>query len=263
MLTRAHKKIRFTRILLFVIMVSPLFQACNVINPNKMLVAEKGYVPNEFLNTTSQDFIIAQGDILKILVFTKNGYTLIEPQIATQVNGSTPQSNLVPLDYVIDVNGEANLPLIGKIKLEGKTAREAEFLLAQKYAANYIDPFVNIQILNKYITVFRGGSDAKQIPITRPDMTVVEAIGAAGGIPENGKSSKITVIRMINGQPQTELIDLSSLENLAKANTYVMPNDVIYVEPAFNGSIIREISPIVTAISSIVLIYVSLVNLNR
>ena len=42
-----------------------------------------------------------------------------------------------------------------------------------------------------------------------------------------------------------------------------MPNDVIYVEPAFNASIVREVAPILSAFSSIVLIYVSLVNLNR
>lgn len=263
MLTKAHHRIKIVKILLLILLASPFFQACGIINPNRMLDADKAYTGATFLNTSTPDFVIAQGDIVQVLVFTKNGYALFEPQISTQINGNTPETKNVPLDYSIDINGEANLPLVGHVKLAGLTIREAETLLAQKYASNYIDPFVNVKITNKYITVYRGGTDARQVILSRPDMTILEAIGAAGGVPENGKVSTITIVRKIDGQPQTEIIDLSEIESIAKANTVVLPNDVIYVEPAFNASIVREVAPILSALSSIVLIYVSLVNLNR
>ena len=148
MLTRAHYRNTIFKILLLILI------ACGIINPNRMLDADKEYIGASFLNTSTPDFTIAQGDIVQVLVFTKNGYALVEPQISTQNNGNTPETNSVPLDYSIDINGEANLPLVGHVKLAGLTIREAETFLAQKYASNYIDPFVNVKITNKYITVY-------------------------------------------------------------------------------------------------------------
>lgn len=83
MLTRAHYRNTIFKILLLILIASPLFQACGIINPNRMLDADKEYIGASFLNTNTPDFTIAQGDIVQVLVFTKNGYALVEPQIST------------------------------------------------------------------------------------------------------------------------------------------------------------------------------------
>ena len=164
----------------------------------------------------------------------------------TVSNGIVPEKNTKAIATIAAMPSNANMK--NYISTVGNTTLSA-VLPKAKYMADDIYK--------------RGGTDARQVILSRPDMTILEAIGAAGGVPENGKASTITVIRKIDGQPQTEIIDLSEIESIAKANTVVMPNDVIYVEPAFNASIVREVAPILSAFSSIVLIYVSLVNLNR
>ena len=228
-----------------------------------MLRSDKDFVGNTFLDTISPDFIIKQGDILNVLVYPKKGYTLIEPQITTGERNIAIETNTNSLNYGVDINGEVNLPIIGKIMLEGLTTRQAEEKLATVYAANYIDPYVNVQVVNKYVTVYRGSAEARKVILDRPDITVIEAIGVAGGIPENGNASKITIIRNVGGTAQTEIIDLSDISGIQKASTYVQPNDIIYVEPVLNTTVIKEISPIITTISSIVVIYAFIVNLNK
>ncbi|MBK8681432.1 MAG: polysaccharide biosynthesis/export family protein [Bacteroidetes bacterium] len=188
---------------------------------------------------------------------------MIESQITTDVNSLNPQVIRNSMPYTINQNGEVNLPIVGLVNVNNKTEQETELMLTKLYSEYYIDPFVNIVITNKFITIYRGGSDAKQLLISRPDLTVLDAIGQAGGIPENARSSKIKILRTVNGEKLTEEIDLSGIEDINKAQAYVMPNDIIYIEPGLNAHFFREISPIITTVSSIVVIYAFFANLNK
>lgn len=262
MLTSDKKLTFILRGILYLAFITPIFQACSVFNPNRMLKADKNYVGTTFLDTVSPDFRITQGDVLNVLVFPKGGYSLIEPQIVSS-NEVALQASTTSLSYTIDAKGEANLPIIGVIQLQGLTTREAEIKLTEAYSKNYIDPYVNVLVVNKFVTVYRGSSESRKVLLDRPDMTIIEAIGAAGGVPENGKAAKITVIRNINGTPQTQIIDLSEISGLQAASTYVQPNDIIYIEPVLNATVFRELAPIITTVSSIVVIYAFFVNLSK
>ena len=94
-------------------------------------------------------------------------------------------------------------------------------------------------------------------------MTVLDAIGISGGVPINAKAAKVRVLRNKNGENMIEPIDLSEMEDLSKAQAYLLPNDVIYIEPGINADFFSEISPIVTTASSIIVIYAFFVNLNK
>jgi hypothetical protein len=58
-------------------------------------------------------------------------------------------------------------------------------------------------------------------------------------------------------------IDLSNIDELALANTYVLPNDIIYIEPGINSTVFQEIGPIISTVSSIVVIFAFFANLNQ
>ncbi|MFI5172718.1 MAG: polysaccharide biosynthesis/export family protein [Chitinophagales bacterium] len=210
-----------------------------------------------------QDFIIQHGDELEVFIYPKKGYVLVESQIAGTVNASSQQMAINSLPYLVDQTGQANLPMLGWVQLEGLTEHSAEEKLEELYRAHYIDPYVNVRIKNKYLTVYRGSSDSKQVVLTSSTMTVMEAIGQAGGIPESGKSKNIKIIRKQNGVVQTEELDLSEIEGVAKGQYYVKPNDIIYIEPNINSQFFKEASPVLTAVSSLVVIYVFFINLSK
>lgn len=263
MLTVSKKTAHYCKIILLLTVLSPLFQACSVFNPNRMLNSDKKYAGGNFLDTIANDFIIAQGDVLNILVFPKDGYNLIESQIVIANNTILPEVRIASLDYVIDQNGEANLPIIGIIQLNKLTTREAENKLQEAFKPYYNEPYINIKVINKYATIYRGSGIAERILLDRPNITLLEAIGMAGGIPETGNASKVKVIRTVNGIVSTEIVDLSAISNIEKAQSYIQPNDIIYIEPVINGTIFRELAPIVTTVSSIVVIYAFFSNLTK
>ena len=62
-------------------------------------------------------------------------------------------------------------------------------------------------------------------------LTVLEAIGRAGGIAETGTKEKILVIRPQGEQTVTYSIDLQDKSLLSSPAYFITPNDVVIVQP--------------------------------
>lgn len=231
--------------------------------PNRILDADKDYAYTTFLDSIPHDFTMAKGDAFELYVMPEKGYNLIEPQIVFQDNATRQTLGFYSLTYTISQTGEANIPILGPVKLDGLTELEAEKMLSELYKQNYSDPLVNVSLITqKTATVYRGSSEAKLITLVRPNMTLLEVIAAAGGIPQDAKPSHIKVIRQVNSESMVEAIDLSEIDGLTQADNFIQPNDIIYIEPGINTQFFQEIAPIITVVSGVVIIYAYFVNLN-
>ena len=74
-----------------------------------------------------------------------------------------------------------------------------------------------------------------KIVFERPAM-VLEAIMKAGGFTAYADPKKISVIRQMQGDHHTLIVDLSGvLQGMPTPVMYVSPGDVIYVRPKFIG----------------------------
>jgi len=62
-------------------------------------------------------------------------------------------------------------------------------------------------------------------------LTVLEAIGRAGGINDFGRRDKILVIRPVSGGTKTYTLNLQDKALLSSEAYFLLPNDVIIVEP--------------------------------
>jgi polysaccharide export outer membrane protein len=248
--------------LLCLFILLPVFQACGVMYPNRILDAKKDYQYTAFLDSIPQDFTFAAGDMFELFVFPEKGYNLIESQIifSEPVRQNT---SVYSLAYGISQNGDVFIPMIGSIQLAGMTEREAEELLTGLYANNYTDPFVNVNLITpKTVMVYRGSSDAKQVVLTRPNMTLLEVIAAAGGVPQDARPSHIKVIRQEKNQTLVESVNLKKIEGINRGDNYIRPNDIVYIEPGINTQFFQEIAPVISAVTGIVIIYAYFTNIN-
>lgn len=245
------------------LLLSISFQACGVLYPNRMLDADKEQVYQSFLDTTYTEFTIAPGDILEVYIFPNAGYNLVESQISIINNAFQPQTLIVSLDYMVDATGSVNLPRVGNMHMSGLTESAAEKMLAQAYSQWYTDAFVNVYIKNKFFTVYRGSMEAKRVEMTRPDITVLEAIGMSGGIPENGRSTAVKIVRKTPQGNLVQELDLSDMQDLSLAMSYIRPNDIIYIEPNINSQFFREVAPIISTVSGIAVIYAFFANISN
>ena len=62
--------------------------------------------------------------------------------------GGGTNSNPQLIDYLVDIDGNIDYPVLGKVKLLGLTVEEAKLLFKEKLSDYLKDPIVNIRILN-------------------------------------------------------------------------------------------------------------------
>jgi polysaccharide export outer membrane protein len=221
-----------------------------------MLKTKKDY-PYDKLNDTlaNQDYKLSPNDQLQYQVVTNDGFRLVD--LANQVNVNNNFRN--ELDVLVESDGTIKLPIYGYVKVEGLTIKEIEKLLEEKFSDVYVKPFASVRVTNKRVIVFPGnGGIAKVLTLSNNNTSVLEAIALSGGITDDGKAYKVKLIRNYqNAKPQVFLMDLSKIEGLMAGNTRVLANDIIYIEPRYRlaRTLAAELSPIVTIISSTILIY--------
>lgn len=238
------------RIFSICLIVLALVSSCGV-NSNVMFKEAKGAVTSDSIPLKPiEDYRISQDDKFTFTLTTKNGTRIIEDMSGISEDNREIQDKF---EYIVRRNGEAKLPMIGMVKVEGLTISECEDLLEDRYGENYQDPFIQLKITNQRVIVFPGnGSDARVIPLQNANTTLMEALAQAGGITDRGKASAIKLMRKVNGERVVYTLDLSTIEGLKYVDMIVQANDYIYVEPTpeLSKEIAEDVVPVVSLISS-------------
>jgi polysaccharide biosynthesis/export protein len=210
----------------------------------------------------NRDYVISLDDKFSFTLITNNG----EKLVTGLPGGGNSVEQKEALHYVIRSNGTADLPLLGSISLAGLTVKECEDTLAKLYAekGGYIDPYVQVKLLNQRVIVFPGGgSDAKVVNLTNNNTTLMEALALAGGIADRGRADRIKLIRLVDGKRMLYTIDLSTINGLKYTDMIVQTNDYIYVEPTENvaSETLEKVTPIVSIFTSALIIFSFINNL--
>jgi len=206
-------------------------------------------------DSVSPDYKIQPNDIIDFRIFSNEGFKLID---LTSLNTTNNSVNVnFSIEYNVEFDGKIKLPMLGRISVAGLTVREAERMLEEKYSDFYIKPFILIKVENKKVFVFTGESkDAKVVPLTNDETNLLQALATAGGISDYGKAYRVKLLRGQLSNPQVFLFDLSTIEGIKKSDMTLQSNDIIYVEPVprFSRTLVSEIAPYVSLISSMFII---------
>jgi polysaccharide biosynthesis/export protein len=226
----------------------------------------KGY--DSIPMTPRYEYRIAPNDLITLQVFTNDGEKIFDvltgANVGVQNGGAMMRQNL-GFRYLVRQSGVVELPVIGELPITGLTIVEAQELLKQKYASNYKDPFVVLEVVNQRAIVFNGDAGSSVVVnIANYNTTLLEVISSAGGIHQRGKAKKIRVMRQMPQGREVYLIDLSTLEGLAYADMIIQANDIIYIEPVtqYTREVLREVAPVISLISSAIVVITVLTNIN-
>lgn len=251
---------KFTKIITL-LLLSFLF-SCHAYRQNMMFKTEKGadYLVENVVKA-EENYVIRVNDYIELNVYTNDGELIIDPNYALRSEiGNTRVSNTMETPkYLVQVDGYSDLPMIGKVKLDGLTLAQAKELLEEKYAAFYEKPYVYVKLISKRVIVL-GAMGGQVIPLENENINLLEIIALAGGPDNYAKMFNIRLIRGDFQNPQVYEIDLSTIEGMQKANMQVKPNDVIYVEPVRKvvQETARDITPLIAVITSMLTLYVLL-----
>ncbi len=132
-------------------------------------------------------------------------------------------------------SGTISMPLIGAVSLEGLTTDQAAAAITRKLADGYlVKPEVTVSIearLRKTVTVLGQAQrpGVFELPAHR-QLTLVEAIGMAGGVTRISNSKKISLKRVTaGGGSSLEIVNLSNITNGKGTDIPLRDGDVITI----------------------------------
>jgi len=155
----------------------------------------------------AEDYILGEGDVLKITVYDNPDLTTVE-----RITGA----------------GTMHFPLIGEVKLAGLTISQATKKIAERLADGYINsPQVNLFVQEYRISkIFVTGEVKKPDGYKfEPGTTVLRAITLAGGFSDKASTGRVKIIRKTKNREET-------LEKV-RMDEPVLPGDVIVVPESF------------------------------
>lgn len=154
--------------------------------------------------------------------------TLVSGDVIKLTFAGAPELNQT---QKIRTDGKVNLPLIGEVDASGKTIPSLQNELAQRYKTELKTSTVVVTLESSVTQVVISGAVGRPGKLTfeRPT-TMFQAIMEAGGVSEFGSLRNIHLIRLINGQQQTQVLDLRPVTSGRPTKPYyVRDGDVIYV----------------------------------
>jgi protein involved in polysaccharide export with SLBB domain len=131
----------------------------------------------------------------------------------------------------IRTDGRVNLPMIGEVSAAGKTLTDLQNELIRSYKSQLKnnDVLVTLEGGTGSVTVSGQVGKPGRIEFDRPT-TVFQAIMQAGGATEFGTLKKVRLVRIVNGEQQSQVIDLTgTLKGQSSQVVYVKDGDVIIV----------------------------------
>lgn len=191
---------------------------------------------------TKYEAIIHDDDRLSITVSSKSPELAIpfninggSVQVSKDGNVSTASAADTKQGYRVDVDGNIDFPILGKIHVAGMTVNDAKQLIRNKIiAGNYIsDPIVSIEFLNFKYTVLGAVGRNGTFTANGDRVTLLEAIANAGDLTSKAQTNRVAVIREVNGDRQMFMHDLTSKDIFESPCFYLQQNDIVYVEPKY------------------------------
>ena len=181
---------------------------------------------------TNYEPVIKRDDILKIVVsgpdkMVVQPYNLTLGEITTYSGSSSPQNST--LEYHVDKDGYIDFPVIGKIKVLGKTRQDLVDYLTEELSREVKDPVVYVSFANFKVTVLGEVKNPGTYNVTSERITILQALGMAGDLNLTARRDGIILIRDENGLNTHIKIDLKKSDILSSPYFYLQQNDVIYV----------------------------------
>ena len=148
------------------------------------------FIFNLPLYSLAQDYHLGPDDALKITVYR-------EDELEREVRVSS--------------DGYISFPLLGKVKAEGLTVPELENRLTEGLKRYLKRPQVTV-FIQEYSTITVTGQVRKpdSYPL-RGELTVIEAIGLAGGFTKIASRNNVKVMRIENGEKKTITVRVADI----------------------------------------------------
>jgi polysaccharide export outer membrane protein len=171
-------------------------------------------------------------DILYISVLTPDPqWSTLFNKVPVGTGGTLTDQSAALLGYPVDNNGDIELPFIGKLQIAGKTLSEIKVDLDSTLKNYVADASITVRMVNNYVSIIGEVNAPGRFPLTKDYFNVFEVLSMAGDLKDYSDRQKLQLIRQTQNGPIVKEFSLSDRSILTSELYYLMPNDIIYVQP--------------------------------
>lgn len=249
--------------ILGIIVILLFFNSCKTLRPSEMFQTDNEYPVNSF-EASKLEYVIKPYDKISLRVVSNVGESFFKGDLNSGGSTSNSQSGF---EFSVEFDGMVKVPILGRVLVSGKTVREIEEYFEELYGQYFVNPFVLVQVTNRKVMVFMdSGTKATIVEMPTENLTLIEAIAEVGGISEISRAYSIKLIRgNLTQNPEIYYWNISNLTDLKNSNIFLEANDIIYIDskPQYVVRALREISPYLTLVTTLVTVYGVFFKLNK
>lgn len=213
-----------------------------------------------FYPKSRPEYRIQTRDILYIRIYTLNeeiSNLINQTMGASQQNLFQNETNLFINGYTVNDSGCVEIPVLGRIPVANRTMDQAIGAIRERAALYLKDATIIVKLVSFKFSVLGEVNRPGTYSNFNNQLTVLEAISMAGDINDYGNRKKVLVLRPTRDGTRTFRLDLTDKSILASDGFFLLPNDIVYVEPVRSKMIkinIPTISLLLSGISTLILI---------
>jgi polysaccharide biosynthesis/export protein len=202
--------------------------------------------------------LIAPFDKLYIKVYSIDAKT---SQLFSSSESMATGSASSIMGYLVDYTGDIRFPFAGKINVKGLNLAQAATKIENALNVYVSNATVTVKFIDNSVTVVGEVNRQGIYTFSQDKINIYEALALGGGLTKYGSRKKVFLIRQEGDRIVHHKLDLSNSSISGKEYYYVLPNDIVVVEPIHaisssygNSSFSLILSTITTLISVILLV---------
>ena len=179
---------------------------------------------------TLDDYRIKSQDILQIRNLQNIKYIVDVTPINTVTTTGGSGTTQDGITYQVEEDSTVALPVIGHVKVVGLKRIEAQKLIESIYRKDLlVNPIIDLKIVNLKVIILGEIRSQGNYPLVKDKTTLIEAIGAAGGLTERADEKSVKIIRGNQRNPTVISVDLNNIGSINDPKTILQSGDIIYI----------------------------------
>jgi polysaccharide export outer membrane protein len=183
----------------------------------------------QFENARSNSYRVQAGDHLYIRVYSIDPKTskFFQADFPYLMNSTYQYLNT----YVVDEFGYITFSFIEKLYVKGMSVEEIQKALQKQLDEYFKEASAYVKLVNFQVGVLGEVKSPGNYTIEQDQINVFQAIGLAGGVTEFGNFEQVKLVRQTQSGSEIHLLDITDNRILESPYYYLMPNDILYIEP--------------------------------
>jgi polysaccharide export outer membrane protein len=188
-------------------------------------------------------------DRLYIRILSIDPQTRLIFDFPEEIRTSTSGNNI--LGYLVDEAGNIEFPFVGKINVGSLTLTDAGKKIQSALNEYVANTAITVKFIDSQVSILGEVQQQGVYSFSQDKLNIYEALALGGGLTRYGNRKNVILIRQEGDKIMHHKLNLSDSKIASKDYYYVLPNDVVVVEPLKSVSTSYSNITFTTILSSI------------